>query len=60
MGSIYQRHELEAFIGIENLGGFDIEAIEAEATEIDYGTGNRVWREGIDLAEVCARHDIER
>ena len=60
MRNIYQKHELEAFIGKENLGDFDIEAIEAEATEIDYSTGNRVWKEGVDLAEVCAKHDMER
>lgn len=58
MGSIYQRYELEAFVGSENMGDFDIDAIEAEATEIDYGTGNRVWRDGIDLAEICEAHDF--
>lgn len=60
MANIYERYELEAFIGSESVGNFDVDAIEAEATEIDYGTGNRVWKDGIDLDEICAKHDIWR
>ena len=59
MKNIYQRHELEAYIGSENLGDFDIDAIEAEATEIDYRTGNRIWKEDVDLAEICGAHDMK-
>ena len=55
--SLYQEHELEAYLG-ENADDFDVEAIVDEATEIDYSTGNRVWKDGIDLAEICGRHDV--
>lgn len=57
MTNLYERYELEAYIGSENLKDFDIDAIEDEATEIDYGTGNRVWRDGIDLNAICAAHE---
>lgn len=58
MANIYERYELEAFIGSENIDDFDVDAIEAEATEIDYATGNRAWKDGIDLNEICGRHDV--
>ena len=56
MKNLYQEYELEAYLG-ESIDDFDIEAIVDEATEIDYSDGNRYWKEGIDLAEICAKHD---
>ena len=54
--NLFQEHELEAYLG-EHIGDFDVEAIVDEATEIDYKTGNRYWKDGIDLAEICAKHE---
>lgn len=55
--SIYQDYELEAFLG-EHIEDFDVEAIIDEATYVDYSDGNRYWKDGIDLAEICAKHDL--
>ena len=52
---IYQDYELDAYLG-EHAEDFDREAIIDEATEIDYRTGNRYWKEDIDLNEICQRH----
>ena len=54
--NLYQEYELEAYLG-EHIEDFDVEAIVDEATEIDYKTGNRYWKDGIDLAEICAKHE---
>ena len=51
----FERYELDVFLG-DFANDFDIDAIIDEATEID-GRGNRVWRDNIDLNEICARHD---
>lgn len=56
--SNFEMYELEAFIGSENLDDFDIDAIVDEATEVDYRTGNRVWKEGIDLSDICQRNAL--
>lgn len=53
---LFQKHELDAFLG-DYKGDFDVEAIIGEATEVDYRTGNRYWREGIDLGAICEAHD---
>lgn len=47
---------LEAFLG-DFSDAFDVDAFIDEATEIDYRTGNRYWRDDVDLNEICARHD---
>lgn len=59
MGSIYQRHELEGFLGEPE--DFDIDAIEEEVTEVDYTTGNRVWKElGTDeINDIAERHRLD-
>lgn len=56
----FQIAELEAYIGSENLCDFDLTAIISEATFVDMDDPdkNRYWKEGIDLAEICARHDL--
>lgn len=56
--NLFQQYELDAFLG-EHKDSFDIEAIIDEATEIDYRTGDRYWAEGIDLAEICAKHELD-
>lgn len=56
-GAIFQQYELDAYLG-DFAGDFDVEAILDEATFVDPKTGNRFWREGIDLAEICQRHDL--
>lgn len=53
----FEQYELDAYLG-DFADDFDIDAIIDEATEVDYRTGNRYWRDGIDLAEICARHDV--
>lgn len=53
----FEMHELEAYLG-DFADDFNVESILEEATEIDYRTGNRYWRDGIDLAEICQRHDL--
>lgn len=53
----FEMYELEAFIG-EFINDYDVEAIIDEATEIDYRTGNRYWKDGIDLAAMRERHDL--
>ena len=55
---MYQRFELEAYIGAENLEDYDVDAIEEEATEYDPATSRTVWKRGIDLATICERHEI--
>lgn len=55
--NLYQENELEAYLG-ENINDFDVEAIVDEATEIDYKTGDRYWKDDIDLAAICAAHDL--
>ena len=54
--SLFQRYELDAYLG-ESVDDFDVEAIIEDATEVDYRTGRRYWREGIDLAAICKTHD---
>ncbi len=53
---IFQQYELDAYLG-DFAGDFDVEAILDEATEVD-ADGNRFWKDGIDLAEICERHDL--
>lgn len=55
--SVFQKHELEAYLGGFE-GDFDVEAIIGDATEVDFRTGRRYWREGIDLAAICESHDL--
>lgn len=55
-GGLFQEYELDAYLG-DFEDDYDKEAIIDEATVIDYRTGNRYWREDVDLAEVCQRHD---
>ena len=52
----FERHELDSYLG-DFAEDFDVDAILEEATVVDPRTGNRYWREGIDLAEICQRHD---
>lgn len=52
----FEMYGLEAYLG-DYVDDFDVEAIVDEATEIDYRTGNRYWRDDIDLAAICAKHD---
>lgn len=49
MDNIFQMYELEAYLG-DFVGDFDVDAIVAEVTEVDYRTGNLYWRE-MDLEE---------
>lgn len=52
----YQRYELEAYLGDPD--AYDVEAIEAEATEYT-ADGARVWSAfGSDLADICERHEL--
>lgn len=53
---IFQQYELDAYLG-DFAGDFDVEAILDEATEVGQD-GNRYWKEGIDLAAICERHDL--
>lgn len=55
--SLFEQYELDAFLG-DHAGDYDVDAIVEEATYVDYSDGNRYWAEGIDLADVCARHDL--
>lgn len=54
----YQRAELEAYLG-SAINGYDVDAIEAEATEHDPKTGRTVWTpEAVrDLWTICERHE---
>jgi len=54
----YQRYELEAFLGEPD--EYDVEAIEAEATEADPRTGRTYWTpEAVaDLWSICERHEL--
>lgn len=55
----YQRTELEAYIGAEHLGDYDLEAIEHEATAYDPATSRTVWTAGPEeLASICQRHEL--
>lgn len=54
---IYQRYDLEAFLGEPD--AYDVDAIEAEATEYDPRTGALVWAVfGSDLAAIAERHEL--
>ena len=55
----FQRYELEAFIGDERLGDYDVDAIIDELTEVD-GAGNRWWRYDADrvINDVCFSHEL--
>lgn len=53
---IFQQYELDAYLG-DFSGDFDVDAILAEATEVR-PDGNRYWKEDVDLAEICERHDL--
>ena len=53
----YQRYELEVFLGEPD--DYDVDAIEAEATEYDPRTGRTVWAAfGDDLAAIAERHEL--
>ena len=54
--SIFHQYELDAYLG-DFADDFDVDAIIDEATEV-LPDGNRYWVDGIDLAEICARHDL--
>jgi excisionase family DNA binding protein len=54
----FERYELDAYLG-DFADDFDVDAILDEATEIDPRAGNRYWIDGIDLAEICAKHEKE-
>lgn len=54
---IYQRAELVAYLG-DYVDDYDVDAIEAEATEYDPKTSRTYWKRGINLWEVCERHEI--
>ena len=54
---LFQMCQLEAYLG-EYADDFDIDAIVEDATVVDYRTGNRYWRDDIDLNEIAQRHDI--
>lgn len=57
--NLFQMYELEALLG-DQASDFDIDAIIAEATEVD-ADGDRVWTVfGEDLYEIIARHDHPR
>lgn len=55
----YQRYELEAFLG-DYADDYDVDAIEAEATEYDPATGRTVWTPDAvrDLWSICERHEL--
>ena len=53
----FQECDLDAFLG-DFVGDFDKDAIIDEATDVIGGI--RYWKKGIDLNEICARHDIWR
>lgn len=57
--NLFQQYELDAFLG-DFADEFDVDGIIDEATEIDCKSGNRYWREGIDLSEIAQRHEIEK
>lgn len=52
----YQRFELLAYLGDPD--AYDVDAIEAEATEYDPETGRTYWRRGVDLAAIAERHEL--
>lgn len=54
---IYQRYELEAYLG-DYTDDYDLEAIEAEATEYDPKTSRTYWKRDVDLWSVCERHEL--
>ena len=53
--SRFDYYELEAYLG-EFACDYDIDAIIDDATVIDYETGNRFWKDDIDLASICEAH----
>lgn len=53
----FEDYELEAYLG-DFISDYDYDSIVEDSTFIDYSTGNRYWKDGIDLAEICAKHDI--
>lgn len=55
-GNLFEINELESYLG-DFVEDYDIEAIIDEATEIDYSTGKRYWKNDIDLAEICERNE---
>ena len=57
--NVYQEYELEAYLG-DYTQDYDIDSIVDEATEIDYNTGTRYWKEGIDLETICKHHEISK
>lgn len=56
----YQRLELEEYLG-SAISSYDVDAIEAEATEHDPKTGRAMWTsEAVrDLWAICARHELK-
>ena len=58
MDNIFQMYELEAYLG-DFVGDFDVDAIVAEVTEVDYRTGNRCWKqlEPDELVGIVRRHE---
>lgn len=54
--SVYQRDELEAFIGSEFLDTYHVDEIEREATTYDEFAGTLVWDVTDDiLSDICYR-----
>ena len=53
----YPEEELEQFLG-DRIENYKFTAIIEEATEQDCETGNRRWKEGVILSEVCKRHSL--
>ena len=51
----YSRYELLAYLG-ECTSDYDVDAIEDEATE--WHDCELYWRHGIDLWEICERHEL--
>lgn len=51
----YHRYELLAYLG-DCADDYDIDAIEDEATE--WHDCDLYWRHGIDLWEICERHEL--
>ena len=59
MSTVFQEYELDAFLG-DYRDDFDVDAIVDDATAVDYGTGDRVWREDADLNAICEKHERKR
>lgn len=51
----FDYYELEAYLG-EWTYQYDMDAIIDDATVVDYETGDRFWKDDIDLWEICEAH----